>query len=68
MMIKLVPEREDYGAVLAGDGRKGLAEPGARYSLPELFNAAASLSMVALCLKSETEASPTPDRNVASGR
>jgi len=128
IMIKLVLERAGHAVVVAGDGRKGLAEfenetfdlllldifmpgmdgletmrmvrqarpalpiivisgrpateearlepdfllmatkLGATYSLPKPFLPAALLSMVARCLASETQGSPAPDRNVASGR
>ncbi len=60
-MIKLALQRGDRGGVLAGDGRRSLAEL-------ESEDKAAWLSMVALCLKGEAQASPTPDRNVAAGR
>jgi CheY-like chemotaxis protein len=41
---------------------------GATYSLPKPFKPAALLSMLTQCLGNETQASPAPDRNVASGR
>ena len=41
---------------------------GATYSLPKPFKPMALLSMVAQCLQAQTQISPAPDRNVASGR
>ena len=60
------PAADEAG--LEPSGQSMATKRSATYSLPRRFDAAALLSMVAQCLKGETQASPTRDHNVASGR